>query len=340
MRLQVPGPCHKDWDQMTETGKGRYCLSCRKEVIDFTLMSDQQILKSISRAAGGVCGRFNSEQLNRDMELKKNNNLSWYKYLIHVMIPAMLVTNKSSAQSTRLADTIVFAAPKDSSERLTGAVAIIKEIQKPETITVEGTVSDEKLQIIPGASVLIKGTTKGTNSDAKGYFKIRIGGDESKVTLVASSIGYGQKEFSIDLNKATQNLITTSVIMKEQTMGLGEVVVLGYTNFEKNENKTIIQSVKDSVTNFFKDDAVRIYPNPTQKGSTFNIDFDVKNIGEYNLTIVNISGQRVMQRKIYLDSKKHIEQIQCDDRMRQGIYFVQVENLVNKKICMHKLLVQ
>jgi hypothetical protein len=256
------------------------------------------------------------------------------------MIPAMLVTHKSSAQSTISRDTIVFAAPKDSSERLTGAVAITEEIQKPESITIEGTVRDEKLLAIPGASVRIKGTNKGTASDGKGYFKIRIGGDKSKVTLIASSVGYEQKEFSIDLNKAKLNLITTSVIMSEQlTMGLGEVVV-GYTNSKKKENIAMIQSLKDSLTNFFREDAVRIYPNPTQKGSTFNIDFDVKNTGEYEVTIINISGQPVMQKKIFLESKKHTEQIECNDSMRPGIYFVQVVNFVNKKICMNKLLVQ
>ena len=128
--------------------------------------------------------------------------------------------------------------------------------------------------------------------------------------------------------------------MNEQsTMGLGEVVVVGAIS-KKKENKTIIQSVKYSITNFFIEDTVRIYPNPVPKGSTFNIEFDVKNTGGYDMTIINISGKPLVQKKIFLNSKKHIEQIQCDDKMRPGIYFVQVVNLVNKKNYMNKILVE
>lgn len=42
--LSIPTPCHEDWDKMTPTEKGRHCQSCEKEVVDFSLLSDQQIL--------------------------------------------------------------------------------------------------------------------------------------------------------------------------------------------------------------------------------------------------------------------------------------------------------
>lgn len=334
MQVQVPKPCHENWDQMTETHKGRFCLSCKKEVIDFSIMTDQQILNHISKAAVGVCGRFNNEQLNRDMIEKKENHISWYKYFIHVIIPALLISNKSSAQEKITGDTIVRARSKDASRMLTGKV-FNQEIPKHQQIIIEGKIAGKKLQPIPGATIMIKGTGRGVVSDHNGNFKITINNDMLKPTLVASSIGFEQKEFQIDLNNTKGNMVTTLVMEQSITGTAGGIVVI-----KKKEKKPLLQSVKDSVTNIFIKDAVKIYPNPVSSGATLNIDFDMKNTGAYDIMITNISGKPLMQKKLFLDSKKHTEQITCDNKMVAGIYFVQVMNLADKKICTNKLLVQ
>jgi hypothetical protein len=35
-QLQIPEPCHEDWNKMTPVHKGRFCDSCEKAVVDFT----------------------------------------------------------------------------------------------------------------------------------------------------------------------------------------------------------------------------------------------------------------------------------------------------------------
>ncbi len=115
IQLQVPKPCHENWDKMNATDKGRFCLSCRKKVIDFSMLSDQQILQHISKSSEGFCGKFNNEQLNRDIKENRKPRLTWYKYFIHVSIPALLLTNKLSAQQTKtIGDTITCVAPRSS----------------------------------------------------------------------------------------------------------------------------------------------------------------------------------------------------------------------------------
>ncbi|WP_044001426.1 hypothetical protein [Hymenobacter swuensis] len=63
--LAIPQPCHEDWTHMTPTERGRFCQSCRKEVLDFTDMAPADILHVIRQAPGGsVCGRIPAHVLD------------------------------------------------------------------------------------------------------------------------------------------------------------------------------------------------------------------------------------------------------------------------------------
>jgi hypothetical protein len=57
--FHIPQPCHEDWDnKMTPAAKGRFCESCSKHVIDFSLMSDNEVLNYFKKNSGKVCGPF------------------------------------------------------------------------------------------------------------------------------------------------------------------------------------------------------------------------------------------------------------------------------------------
>ena len=91
----------------------------------------------------------------------------------------------------------------------------ITAIAQERTITGTVTSSDDKLPI-PGVSVRIKNTTKGTVSDSNGKYSITA---NSNATLVFSSIGYETVEFSAG-NKAVINAALTT-----DSKSLDEVVI-------------------------------------------------------------------------------------------------------------------
>ncbi len=62
----IAEPCHESWGAMTPTEKGRFCNSCAKPVVDFTKMTDRQVVNYMTSASGSVCGRMHKQQLNRD----------------------------------------------------------------------------------------------------------------------------------------------------------------------------------------------------------------------------------------------------------------------------------
>ena len=55
--IHIPEPCHQSWQQMSVNTEGRHCDHCCKTVVDFTRMSDGEIIKYLS-AKTNVCGRF------------------------------------------------------------------------------------------------------------------------------------------------------------------------------------------------------------------------------------------------------------------------------------------
>lgn len=83
---------------------------------------------------------------------------------------------------------------------------------------VTGTVSDSNGPL-PGASVLEKGTTNGTQTDFDGNYAISVGGD---ATLVISYIGY--KTMEIPVNGRS----SINVTLEEDAQALEEVVIIGY----------------------------------------------------------------------------------------------------------------
>ncbi|WP_031525775.1 SusC/RagA family TonB-linked outer membrane protein [Dyadobacter crusticola] len=82
---------------------------------------------------------------------------------------------------------------------------------------VTGKVNDENGAGLPGANILIKGTTRGTNTDADGNFSISAA---SGSTLIISSVGYTSKEVAV-----TGSVSTITVSLDPDVRNLGEVVV-------------------------------------------------------------------------------------------------------------------
>ncbi len=92
---------------------------------------------------------------------------------------------------------------------------------------ITGRVTDSQGAPVPGASVVIKGRTTGTNTDATGDFRLNA---PANGTLVFSFIGYETKEVIIG------NRSTVNVQLTEGNQQLEEVVVTGLATSVKRSN--------------------------------------------------------------------------------------------------------
>ncbi|MGB5370291.1 MAG: SusC/RagA family TonB-linked outer membrane protein [Flavobacteriaceae bacterium] len=98
---------------------------------------------------------------------------------------------------------------------------------------VTGMVSDANGPL-PGASVVVKGTTTGTQTDFDGNYTINADGD---ATLVFSYIGFRTTEIAVGGQS------TINVTLEEDAQALEEVVVTGYGSQVKKEITTAVTSV-------------------------------------------------------------------------------------------------
>ena len=101
--------------------------------------------------------------------------------------------------------------------------------------TVTGTVTDSNGAPLPGASILVKGTTNGTQTDFDGNYSITA---DSNATLVFSYVGFTTQEIVV----GTQNAIDVTLV--EDADQLEEVVVVGYGTQRKQDLTGAISVVK------------------------------------------------------------------------------------------------
>ena len=112
---------------------------------------------------------------------------------------------------------------------------LISQVAFSQNKTVTGKVTDSKDGSgIPGASVLIKGTRSGTNTNTEGSFSLTA--SSTATTLVISAVGFAEQEVSI-----TDGPISVSLVSGGSN--LNEVVVVGYGTARRKDLTGSISTV-------------------------------------------------------------------------------------------------
>lgn len=110
------------------------------------------------------------------------------------------------------------------------------EADTPQKKTISGKVTDTKGLPLPGVTVIVKGTTVGTVTDADGNFSLEV--PVSAEILQLSFVGMKMQEIVL----AGQT--TFNVVLEEETADLEEVVVVGYGSQKKESVTGAISSVR------------------------------------------------------------------------------------------------
>ncbi|RRB00914.1 SusC/RagA family TonB-linked outer membrane protein [Larkinella rosea] len=103
-------------------------------------------------------------------------------------------------------------------------------------LPISGRVTGDKGEAVPGVSVVLKGTTRGTTTDAEGGFRLEV--PDASATLVFSFVGYLTQEITVG------NRTTIDVQLASDEKALSEVVVVGYSTIKKESLTGAVTAIK------------------------------------------------------------------------------------------------
>lgn len=140
------------------------------------------------------------------------------------------------------------------------AIVIITKVAFSQNSSIKGKVIDEKTgETLPGAVVLIQGTTIGSNTDLDGNFTI---GNVApgKYNLVCKLISYNTKNITEVIVKEGEPTILT-ISMGTASTELGVVEVTATISKETNSNLTMMQKNNASLSDGISSESIRRSPD-------------------------------------------------------------------------------
>ena len=246
LQLSIPKPCHENWHNMTPTDQGRFCNACAKEVVDFSAMTDIQVLNYFTNMTHEkVCGRALPEQLDRTISrpAEPKKRLFWYWNYIVMFFMFFGKGNSTKAQSCRAISggtQVITVAELDKVRQTDVNNALAGKIAGPavaDNRVIAGKITDKDGNPVSFASVKIKGTSTGIYADANGVYSLKI---NSNSILVISGAGFKEAEVVL----GTQSFINT--VMEKAGIDIKEVVVTGHRHGSTVSDATFV--VKDIKT--------------------------------------------------------------------------------------------
>lgn len=212
--LEINKPCSEKFSDFKKTKLGGFCGSCQKEVIDFTGWSSQKIINYFNNNSNQkTCGRFNDYQLGSYIEPTKPSRLSYFKG-IGVACLSLFSFGISNAQKENTPTEIVAQKLKNQ-----------KNTKPQSTFIVKGVVSDESGPL-PGVSILLQGTTIGTETNFDGEYEFPRQLKKGDV-LIFSFVGMDSKKVII----TNKNLAAKTILQVE--MKMSSCVLMGEVSIKK-----------------------------------------------------------------------------------------------------------
>lgn len=289
--LHIPQPCDENWNTMTPAEQGRFCQSCCKTVVDFSNMSDKEVLNILAKAPGKTCGRFAEEQLHRPLYHEAPVVLKPYKVFLSAFIPTFLLVNTAISQNAIL--------PNKKSELVTA--------KKGEVVV---------NTICGGGKVFEKPAVQS--------MRIPLNTSAPKTRLLVGKVKSVQPVSAANpLTALTPaqpikipNSLTVASIEKPFTGRLGGVLLYSKV--------TVVDTVKAFVRKALNPNAFKVYANPVKAGSPINLQF--KEAGRYTVQLLDRAGRLYFSEVLQSSDSNQALTVTIPSNVATGHYFIRAIN--------------
>lgn len=351
-QISIPEPCHEKWNDMTPNEQGRFCNSCAKTVVDFSAMSDAQLIFYFENLKSqNVCGRVHPEQLDREIRQLEPSKKRIFVYWQYVVAFFMLLSKGQSAKAqgaikgkmTAQPDTL--KKPLDMPVRLGG----IRKLPLPATTTAIGDclpfyfITDENDNPLAGASVQLLPEGRWIVADSSG--KINIGKAGLVEQIRVSIVGYTEKTVAV------KDVVGNNIQLEKASVMLGEVVLHAAPPVKINEGlsgimgglrisgMTIRSSAEEKSTEIAAP-GFSIFPNPASPGAEISLSVSVQKEGTYVISITNTLGNTMKVENVMAFGKDLVQRLHIPSHWSAGTYMVKITDSKGRAVASGKLLVK
>lgn len=228
-QLNIENPCHEQWESFRPTATGGFCALCQKNVIDFSTMSESALVaffRDRISSSQNLCGRFRDDQLMKTYDIEEwfptwriENNALQYE------IPIAILKKQDKEQKIMLPMIRNMKVVRNMAAAVLTLLCLEQGIGQNRVVS--GQVVDaEGGEALPGVSISIKGTKRGTMTDSIGNYRIFVSAND---TLIFSFIGF--EEFK---QKASEIKVDEQIVFSAEAIQLGEVVATGIIPEQKD----------------------------------------------------------------------------------------------------------
>ena len=129
MNIKIDNPCNENWNEMTLDAQGRFCNQCAKSVIDFTKLTDKEVISLLSKSKEEMCGRLTSTQLKTPyihFPEPKESRIPYSKIAANVFLVASALSAQSCTTPENGTGTEIHRSVNDTIHEKLGKVEISK----------------------------------------------------------------------------------------------------------------------------------------------------------------------------------------------------------------------
>jgi hypothetical protein len=349
LQIRIPEPCGESWENMGQAGNGRFCSSCSKTVVDFSLMSDQEVLSYLGSQEKKVCGRFTPDQLGRDIRLGQPPAKRPWSVVWRLALVGMLLSVKAQAQQKfpRTGSGKVVKKNAGEPQHVVMGEIIPRDVAYPDLHKINILDSNTGLPV-SFATVRMAGSHKGYSANAAGTCELSNTALVGSGVLEISSIGYAvrdvrlgeqmlqQSQWTITLSP--QATLLSNLVVTCYPTTKGRVSITGGIATQKGSDTTVLARITDGIQDSLsrildslsflgiKPAALSVYPNPVLRGSVMNLSFRRGPAGPCHLGLFNAAGALILERDLELTGKTQLELLSIPSSLPAGIYFIKMDS--------------
>ena len=380
IEFTVPVPCHENWNNMSPNEQGRFCASCQKSVVDFTDMTDHELLLFFKNKATQTCGRFRTDQLNKEILLEQPKKINWFKYFLQLCIPTLLVAcdekshRKVSASREKKVMTNynrnrtfdINQRSKECMNKETVTLGLVGSIEPQPIVGIHNISDTEAYEVLGTPSVIVGDIVPvvvsepppvilgDTTAVANPYFELpreEIIPDTSipmrklrrkKPVFHSQPLPPENPTEPIDIIKSQSvaDLPQCNKRLIEENLSSGVIVTVVKTR------PTVISQIKksavDSINTLFRKSSnnFKTYPNPLRAASNLSLEFNVRERGRYTVSIVDMNGVRLQSESLNAETAFIQKQIKINESLFSGQYIVQLISPDGRMLASQKLIIE